>query len=206
MVMMAMPLSLVSCTRSVIEGLSCFVIKIYALFAQTPPASITIDGDAFAMKRGVAKCRFRRLRSTVVQMKIVFPRETHAAMNLNASVADGAPCVAGIHLGDGNRGRRVRRVFFQRPPGVVHGGTRALRFQIHVRALVLHSLEHSDRFAELFAGLGIFDGDIECPLHTADHFGSQRSGGNVECSREVRRRADFFCRSVAGIPPRRVCA
>ena len=78
-----------------------------------------------------------------------------------------------VHLGDGNGGRCVRRVFFERPSGVVHGGTGAFGFQIHVGALVLDGLKHSDGLAELFSGLGVFDGDDrEC----------------AACRRPVRRR------------------
>ena len=40
------------------------------------------------MKRGIAECRFRRLRSTIVQVNIVFPSKTHATVNLDATIAD----------------------------------------------------------------------------------------------------------------------
>jgi len=120
-------------------------------------------------------------------VEIVFPRETHAAVNLDPAIADRTTGIAGIHFRDGNGGRCIRGIFFQCPPGVVHGGTGALCFQIHVRALVLHGLENSNWFAELFASLGIFHGEIECPLHSANQFGSQSGSGDVECSGEILR-------------------
>src|ERR1700691_4648657 len=165
-VMIAMSLSFVSCTRSVMErilwfdSLRCFRGDVAAVDHRR--------GDALAMKCGVSKCRFRCLRSTVIQMNVVFPSESHAAGDLDATVADRAAGIAGVHLGDGNGSRCIRGFFFQRPPGIVHGRTGTLGFQIHIRALVLHGLERADRFAELFPSLGVLHRDIERPLHTAD--------------------------------------
>ena len=118
-------------------------------------------------------------------------------MNLDATVADGAAGIAGIHLGNGNGSGRVGRVFSQRPSGIVDRRAGALGFQIHVRALMLHRLEHSDGFAELFPSLGVFDRNVQGPLHAADQFGSQSGGSDVESPWEIRGGADFFRRSVA---------
>src|SRR5271154_5589953 len=63
--------------------------------------------------------------------------------------------------------------------------------------MMLHSLKRSDRFAELLPSLGILHCNVERPLHTADQFGSQRGGGNVESSRELRDGSQFFRRGVA---------
>src|SRR6202050_2801778 len=166
MVMIAMPLSFVSCTTSVMErilwfdSLRCFRGDVAAVDHRR--------GDALAMKCGVSECRFRCLRSTVIQMNVVFPSESHTAVNLDATVAGRAASIAGVHLGDGNGGGCVRGFFFQRPPGIVHGRTRTLGFQIHIRALVLDGLKRSDGFAELFPSFGVFHGNFERPLHTAD--------------------------------------
>jgi hypothetical protein len=62
---------------------------------------------------------------------------------------------------------------------------------------MLHRLEHSDGFAELFPSLGVFDGNLQRPLHAADQFGSQSGGSDVESLGEIRGGADFFRRSVA---------
>jgi hypothetical protein len=40
---MPMPLSLVSCTKSVMEELSFLMFELYTLFAETLPESITIE-------------------------------------------------------------------------------------------------------------------------------------------------------------------
>src|SRR5580692_4631455 len=125
MVITAMPLSFVSCTRSVIEGALSFRDRDLQLraFRGNTAAVNHQRGDALAMKRGVAEGCFRRLRAAIVKVNIVFPGETHAAMDLDATIAHGASGVAGIHLGDGNGGGRVRRVFFERPSSVIHSGT-----------------------------------------------------------------------------------
>ena len=120
------------------------------------------------MKRGVAECRFRSLRPTVVKMKIVFPREAHAAVDLDTAIADGPGGVAAVHFGDGNGDRRRRRIFFERPTGIVRRRTGALGFQVHLRALMLDGLKDSNGLPKLFSSLGIFDRNVEGPLHAPD--------------------------------------
>src|SRR5271154_3689499 len=108
------------------------------------------------MKRGVAKSVFGSFGAAIVKVKVVLPSESHAAMDLNAAIADGASGVAGIHFGDRNSDGGVRSVFFESPSGIVNSGTGTLGFEIHIGALMLYGLEHADRFAELFARFGIF--------------------------------------------------
>src|SRR5580704_4259569 len=150
MVMMPMSLSFVSCTKSVIDDLWFGSLRGF----RRDVASVNHSrGDALAVESGVSECRFRCFRSTIVQVQIVFPGKTHTAMNLYATVADGASSIAGIHLGNRNGSRCIRCFFFQRPAGVVHGGTGTLGLQIHIGALMLHCLKRSNRFAELFQSL-----------------------------------------------------
>src|SRR5277367_350446 len=149
------------------------------------------------MECGVAERGFRGFRAAVIEMNVVFPRETHAPVNLNATVADRASRIAGVHFGDGDGGGRVGRVFFERPAGVIDSGTRTLGLEIHVRALVLDGLEHSDGFAELFSRLRVFDGDVERALHAANEFGGERGGGDIQRTREAGIRGDLFRWSVA---------
>jgi len=52
------------------------------------------------MERGVAEHRLRRLGAPVIEMQIVLPREPHAAVALNAHIADLAISVAGVCFGD----------------------------------------------------------------------------------------------------------
>src|ERR1700691_6284528 len=148
------------------------------------------------MKGCVAECRFRAFSPAVVQVDIIVPSEAYAAVNLDAAIADGARRVARVHFSDRNGDGCVRRIFFERPSGIVHRGTRAFGFQIHVRALVLHGLEGADGLAELFTRFGVFDGDVEGALHAADQFGTERGGGDVEGAREIGAGADFFGGSI----------
>src|SRR5580704_3663351 len=194
MVMTAMSFSLVSCTKSFMEKF-LWVADLSAFRGDA--AGIDYQGgNALAMKGSVAERGLRSFCSTVIQVNIVFPGEAHAAVNLYAPVAYRAAGITGIHLGDRNGCRRIRRVFFQRPPCIVDSRTRTLGFQIHVRALVLHGLKRPDGFAKLFASLGIFDRDIKSPLHATYQFGGQRCSGDVESPGEVGRSANFLRRSV----------
>src|SRR6202167_279156 len=166
MVMIAMSLSFVSCTRSVMERILLF--DSLRCFRGDVAGVDHRRGDALAMKCGVSECRFRCLRSTVIQMNVVFPSESHTAVDLDAAIADRAAGIAGVHLGYGNGGGCVRGFFFQRPSGIVHGRTGTLGFQIHVRTMVLDGLKRYDRFGALLASLRILHRDVERPLHTAD--------------------------------------
>src|ERR1700691_6282112 len=87
-------------------------------------------------------------------------------------------------------------MLLERPSGIIHRGTGAFGFQIHVRTLVLHGLKRANRFAELFARLSVFDGDVEGAFDTADQFGGERGGGDVEGTLEIGGGADFFGGSV----------
>src|SRR5689334_10863205 len=105
MVMTAISFSFVSWTSSFIR--SSFLGRLFLHRSCGDPAGIDHHrGDSLAMKRRVSKRRFRGLRAAVVQVKIVFPSETHAAVNLDAAIADGPGGVAAVHLGDGNGNRR----------------------------------------------------------------------------------------------------
>jgi hypothetical protein len=45
------------------------------------------------MKRSISKACFRRLRSLVIHVQIVFPGESHAAVNLNVAISGGLASV-----------------------------------------------------------------------------------------------------------------
>src|ERR1700675_4065009 len=159
------------------QGFSHFVSALLRAFRGDAGGIDHYGGDALAMEGGVAERRFRGLCAAVIEVHIVFPGETHPAMNLDAAVANGTGGVAGIHLGDGNGGGCVWCVFFERPSSVVDSRAGALCFEVHVGALVLHGLKHADGFAELFSSFGVFDGDVEGALHAANQFGGERGGG-----------------------------
>jgi len=132
------------------------------------------------MESGVAEGGFGGFGAAIVKVEIVFPGEAHAAVDLDAAVADGASGIAGVHFGDGDGGCGVGRIFFEGPAGIVDGGTGAFGFEIHVGTLMLDGLKHADGFAELFSRFGVFDGDVESALHAADEFGGESCGGDVE--------------------------
>src|SRR5580704_7689499 len=173
------------------QGFSRLVKALLRAFRGDAGAIDHHGGDALAMECGVAEYRFRGFRAAVIKVNIVFPGETHPAMNLDAAVADGAGGIAGIHLGDGNGRDRIRRILFERPSGVVDSGAGTLGFEVHVGALVLDGLKHADGFAELFSSLGVFDGEVEGAYHAANHVGGERRGGDIEGPRQIRGRADF---------------
>src|SRR5712692_3742897 len=125
-------------------------------------------------------------------MKIIFPGEAHPAVHLDSAIAHGAAGVARVQFGDGNSSGGVGSVLLESPCRVINCRTSTLRFEIHVGALVLHGLKHANGFAELFARLSIFDGDIERALHSADHFGSESSRGNAARSRQASRFAELL--------------
>src|ERR1700730_10885185 len=113
-------------------------------------------------------------------MEIVLPRETHAAVNLNSAIADGPASIARVHFGDRDRNGSVVSIFFERPCGVISCRAGTFSFEIHVRALMLYGLEHSNRLAELLSHFCVVHGNLERALHAPYHFGNQGSRGNVE--------------------------
>src|SRR5271155_1510222 len=98
-------------------------------------------------------------------MEIVLPRESHATVNLNSAIADGAASIARVHFCDRYCDGSVGSIFFERPGCVIGRGTRTFSFEVHVRALMLYGLEHPNRLAELFSHFCVVDGNIERALH-----------------------------------------
>jgi len=90
--------------------------------------------------------------------------------------------VARVYFCDRHGGRSIRRILPERPRCVIGCGPRALRFEIHVRALMLHRLERPYRLAELLARFGVFHGHVQRALHSADHFRNHRGRRDVDCS------------------------
>ena len=88
------------------------------------PLNARVDHEtrnALAVERRVAERGLGGFRPAIVQVQIAFPREAHAAVNLDPAVADGAAGVARVHLGDRHRHGRVGRPLLQRPCGVIRG-------------------------------------------------------------------------------------
>src|ERR1700739_311035 len=75
-------------------------------------------GDAFALKYRIAQDCFRRLGAAVIKMEVVFPGESHTAVDLNAAVANGAGSIARVHLRDRDRKFSVLRALIDGPAGV----------------------------------------------------------------------------------------
>src|ERR1700678_1396978 len=139
--------------------------------------------DTFAMEGRIAEGGFGSLGAAIKKVHLIFPSETHAAVDLNAAIADGAACVARVGLGNRNRDGYFRRIFFEGPGRIVSGGSGAFGFQIHVSAMMLHGLKHTNGFTELFSHLRVFDSDGEGALHATDHLANERRDGYVESLR-----------------------
>ena len=58
------------------------------------------SGDAFAVEGGVPEQNFRRLGALDVELQVVFPGESDAAVDLHPSMTDFAVGVGAIRLGD----------------------------------------------------------------------------------------------------------
>ena len=103
---------------------------------------------------------------------------------------------ARVKLGDGNSSGGIRSVVLESPGRVVNRGTGALRFEVHVGALVLHGLKNANGFAELFARFRVFHGDIERAVHSAYHFGGKGGRGDSTGPRQGGGFTKLFCRCV----------
>src|SRR5947209_10277765 len=117
--MMAISPSLVSCTSSL-------MMRVSLVCCDRPRGLMRrrVDhefGNALAMISSISKRRFARFEAAVMKMKIIFPREAHAAVDLNAAVGDVTCGIARIHLRDGRLDARVGHIFFEGPGGVVNG-------------------------------------------------------------------------------------
>src|SRR5256884_5213688 len=139
------------------------------------------------MKSCITKHGLGSFRAPVIQVKVVFPGEAHASVNLDSAIAHRAARVARVKLGDGNSSGGIRSVVLESPGRVVNRGTGALRFEVHVGALVLHGLKNANGFAELFARFRVFHGDIERAVHSAYHFGGKGGRGDSTGPRQDRK-------------------
>src|SRR6266566_1538274 len=81
------------------------------------------------MKSCITKHGLGSFRAPVIQVKVVFPGEAHASVNLDSAIAHRAARVARVKLGDGNSSGGIRSVVLESPGRVVNRGTGALRFE-----------------------------------------------------------------------------
>src|SRR2546429_614226 len=88
------------------------------------------------MKSCITKHGLGSFRAPVIQVKVVFPGEAHASVNLDSAIAHRAARVARVKLGDGNSSGGIRSVVLESPGRVVNRGTGALRFEVHVGAQI----------------------------------------------------------------------
>src|SRR6201998_4637382 len=139
-------------------------------------------GEPLAMTGRITQSGLGSFRAPVIQMKIIFPGEAHAAMNLNSAIAHCVARIAGVKFRDRNSSSGIRSALLESPSRVINCRTSTLRFKIHVSALVLHGLKRANGFAKLFASFRIFDSDIECTLHSADGLGCESGCSNIESS------------------------
>src|SRR2546429_5395421 len=85
------------------------------------------------MKSCITKHGLGSFRAPVIQVKVVFPGEAHASVNLDSAIAHRAARVARVKLGDGNSSGGIRSVVLESPGRVENRGTGALRFEVQDR-------------------------------------------------------------------------
>src|SRR5207253_5627236 len=66
------------------------------------------------MKSCITKHGLGSFRAPVIQVKVVFPGEAHASVNLDSAIAHRAARVARVKLGDGNSSGGIRSVVLER--------------------------------------------------------------------------------------------
>src|SRR5207249_7293184 len=76
------------------------------------------------MKSCITKHGLGSFRAPVIQVKVVFPGEAHASVNLDSAIAHRAARVARVKLGDGNSSGGIRSVVLESPGRVVNRGDR----------------------------------------------------------------------------------
>src|SRR5665213_546309 len=113
-------------------------------------------------------------------MRVVLPRETDTAVNLNVLRRAVEIRLGTERLREARRNRQFIVALLGGPGRVVGRRLRRLNVEEHVRALVLDRLERSDRPTELHAVLRVFHGVVEHPLCAADLFSGQRRGGRLQ--------------------------
>src|ERR1019366_1946161 len=155
-------------------------------------ASTELDAQAlsqkFAVVGGVAEEQPRTLRALEVEVRVVFPRESDATMNLNV-LRRAVEVRLGTERLRQARGDREFVVALLRGPGrVVGGGLSRLDVEQHVRALVLDRLERTDRPTELHTVLRVLDRVVEDALRATDLFGGQCGRGHLQRRLETRER------------------
>src|SRR5437764_9059639 len=86
-------------------------------------ASLEVEslGDELSMVGCIAERHLRRLGALEIEMHVVLPRETDAAVHLDAVAGDLAIRVGHISLGHRRGERSVRGVRVDRPRGVIGG-------------------------------------------------------------------------------------
>src|SRR5580692_2520862 len=108
-------------------------------------------GQPGALGRWGAEQELRRLRSSEVQVRIVFPGVSEAAVDLDALLRGPGEGLRAVDVGERGGERRVRLVVGDGRAGVLRRRPGALDLKQHRGALVLDRLERADRAAELLA-------------------------------------------------------
>ena len=171
-----------------------------------PGAGRCVD-DELRVIGGATECRDDPKCPTVVDVGVVLPGETDAAVHLDAVLR--APLRGGRGQGRGDSGREFRCGFpvfnvlvealVDRPGGVPHRGDGPLGVGGHLRALVLDALELPDRPAELLADLRIRRGGVGGPAGDADGLGRQQGGHQCARGRHVEVAQDAVGRDLDGV-------
>jgi hypothetical protein len=122
---------------------------------------------------GCAQHHLGGFSSPVVQVRVVFPGEADATVDLDVFGGGTGVRLRAGGLGEAGHQRQVGCPVRRAPGRVVGSGSGRLNFQQHVRAPVLDRLEAADRPPELVSELGVVHAHVQASLRPADLLGGQ---------------------------------
>src|SRR5262247_4100196 len=126
-------------------------------------------GHALAMPGGVAERELRSLGALEVQVQVVLPGESDAAVELDARSGHAAVGVRHVGLGHAHGERSLGYALVHGPRRVIGDGLAVLHVDEHVRRPVLDALIRPDGAAEGLADLRVLHGHVEHYLGAPAH-------------------------------------
>ena len=141
-------------------------------------AALPLD-DVQQRVRAVCHDRGERARPAQVQVRVVFPGEPDAAVQLNIVLRVEDLCADGMGCGDS--GGKPGAVQVVGAGGVPGGRGGLLRVDEHVGGVVLDRLEGADGPAELLADLGVLHRHLQARPTDTDRLGRREDPENGPC-------------------------
>src|SRR5262245_49732968 len=144
--------------------------------------------DALAVVHAVAEELARGEGAAQVEVRVVFPGEADAAVDLDVLLGAAHEGVAGPRLGDAREQALLGVVRVGGLERLARGAAPGLERDQHVGALVLHCLEGADGPPELDAAARVLRGRVEHALEAAHHLGGEERRRVALRAREPRPR------------------